>query len=62
MVTRLFANLPSQEKPLQNCIDSIGELERLVEIKKYVKYIAYDYAAKNIMAGGRRVRNAANGG
>jgi hypothetical protein len=61
MVTGLFANLPSQEKPLQNGIDSIGELERLVESKKYVKGITYDYAAKNIMAGGRRVRNAANG-
>jgi len=60
MVTGLFTNLPSQEKPLQNGIDSIGELERLVEIKKYVKGIAYDYAGKNIMAGGRRVRNAAS--
>ena len=61
MVAGAFANLPSQETPLQNGIDVFGELERLVEIKNYVKGITYDYAAKNIMAGGRSARNAANG-
>ena len=62
MVTGPFANLSSQKTPLQDGIEAIGALERLVKGNKYIIRIAYNYVAKNIMSGGRRAGTVANGG
>jgi hypothetical protein len=61
MVTGPFANLSSQKTPLQDGIEAIGALERLVKGKNIIS-ITYNHVAKNIMAGGRCAGTAANGG